>query len=148
MFQALADIAPYLPDGQEALTYADSQQIWLLGEAAMWIGGSWDIPYYEGEEPAFEWNVFQVPTPDGGTKAVSFHLDAGIGINAASDNKEAARTVIEWLATDEAAGIMAAELPGFFPVQEEPPAVDDPWRPSSSRGTPTAISTCGSPGRC
>ena len=126
VFQALADIAPYLPDGQEALTYADSQQIWLSGEAAMWIGGSWDIPYFEGEEPAFEWNVFQVPTPDGGTKAVSFHLDAGIGINAASDNKEAARTVIEWLATDEAAGIMAAELPGFFPVQEEPPAVDDP----------------------
>ena len=21
------------------------------GEAAMWIGGSWDIPYYEGQEP-------------------------------------------------------------------------------------------------
>ena len=34
--------------------------------------------------------------------------------------------MIEWLASDEAAGIMAAELPGFFPVQDAPPAIDDP----------------------
>ncbi len=54
-------------------------------EAAMWIGGSWDIPYFEGQEPAFEWSEFQVPTPEGGTKAVTFHLDAGIGINAATE---------------------------------------------------------------
>lgn len=126
VFQALADIAPYLPDGQSALTYADSQQLWLQGEAAMWIGGSWDIPYFEGQEPTFEWSEFQVPTPDGGTKAVSFHLDAGIGINAETEHKDAARTAIEWLASPEAAGIMAAELPGFFPVQDDPPAIENP----------------------
>jgi raffinose/stachyose/melibiose transport system substrate-binding protein len=126
VFQAAADLAPYLPDGQEALSYADSQQLWLLGEAAMWIGGSWDIPYFEGQEPDFEWSEFQVPTPEGGTKAVTFHLDAGMGINAATEHPDEAATVIEWLASDEAAGIMAAELPGFFPVQDEPPAIDDP----------------------
>ena len=92
----------------------------------MWIGGSWDIPYFEGQEPDFEWSEFQVPTPEGGTKAVTFHLDAGMGINAATEHPDEAATVIEWLASDEAAGIMAAELPGFFPVQEEPPAIDDP----------------------
>jgi raffinose/stachyose/melibiose transport system substrate-binding protein len=126
VFQAMADIAPYLPDGQEALAYADSQQLWLQGEAAMWIGGSWDIPFFEGEEPTFDWGEFQVPTPDGGVKAVAFHLDAGIGINAASEHKDAAKTVIEWLATDEAAAMMAAELPGFFPIQTKPPVIEDP----------------------
>jgi raffinose/stachyose/melibiose transport system substrate-binding protein len=126
VFQALSDIAPYLPDGQEALTYADSQQLWLQGEAAMWIGGSWDIPYFETEEPPFEWSEFQVPTPEGGVKAVAFHLDAGIGINAASEHKDAAKTVIEWLASDEAAAMMAAELPGFFPIQKNPPTIADP----------------------
>jgi raffinose/stachyose/melibiose transport system substrate-binding protein len=126
VFQAMADLAPYFPDGQEALTYADSQQIWLQGEAAMWIGGSWDIPFFEGEEPPFEWGEFQVPTPEGGVKAVTFHLDAGIGINAASEHKDAAKTVIEWLATDKAAAMMAAELPGFFPIQKKPPTVADP----------------------
>jgi ABC-type glycerol-3-phosphate transport system substrate-binding protein len=50
-FQAVADIAPYLPAGQEALTYYDSQQLFLMGEAAMWFGGSWDIPFFESENP-------------------------------------------------------------------------------------------------
>ncbi len=76
--------------GQEALTYTDSQQLWLLEEAAMWIGGSWDIPYFEGQEPDFEWSEFQIPTPEGGTKAVTFHLDAGIGINADTEHMDAA----------------------------------------------------------
>jgi raffinose/stachyose/melibiose transport system substrate-binding protein len=126
VFQAMKDVAQYMPDDQSALTYADSQQIWLGGEAAMWIGGSWDIPYFEGEAPSFDWSEFQVPTPTGGVKAVAFHLDAGIGINAASPHKDAAKTLIEWLESDEAAGMMASELPGFFPVQKDPPQIADP----------------------
>ena len=47
-----------------------------------------------------------------------------------TEHIDAPKTVIEWLASDEAATIMAAELPGFFPVQEEPPAIDDPHAPS------------------
>ena len=50
-FQAVADIAPFFPDGQEALTYYDSQQLFLQGQAAMWLGGSWDIPVFEKEAP-------------------------------------------------------------------------------------------------
>lgn len=92
----------------------------------MWIGGSWDIPYFEGEQPGFGWNVFPVPTPAGGVDAVSFHLDAGIGINAASDNVEAARTVIDWFTTDDAASLIASELPGFFPIKNDPPEVENP----------------------
>ena len=124
-FQAVADIAPYLPADQQALTYYDSQQIWLFGEAAMWMGGSWDIPYFEGENPPFEWSVFAVPAPEGQPGYVTFHMDAGMGINAASPNKEAARTFLEWMTTAEFAKMMADNLPGFFPISSEPVTLEN-----------------------
>jgi raffinose/stachyose/melibiose transport system substrate-binding protein len=125
-FQAVADIAPYLPAGQEALTYYDSQQLFLLGEAAMWFGGSWDIPFFESEEPDFEWSVFAVPAPEGQDKEyVTFHMDAGMGLNAASENKEAARVFLQWLTTEEFATVLGNELPGFFPVHSKAPALTD-----------------------
>ncbi|HQE17697.1 MAG TPA: ABC transporter substrate-binding protein [Aggregatilineales bacterium] len=121
-FQAVADIAPYLPDGQEALTYYDSQQLFLLGEAAMWFGGSWDIPFFESEEPDFEWSIFPVPPPEGQEQAyVTFHLDAGMGINAASPHQEEARVFLEWMTTPAFAELLGNELPGFFPIHNEAP---------------------------
>ncbi len=69
-FQAVADLAPYVPEDQSALTYYDSQQIFLMGEAGMWLGGSWDIPVFESEAPDFEWSVFAIPGPAGQEEAV------------------------------------------------------------------------------
>ncbi|MCP4166347.1 MAG: extracellular solute-binding protein, partial [Chloroflexi bacterium] len=124
-FQAVADLAPYLPDGQEALTYYDSQQLFLLGEAGMWMGGSWDIPFFESEATDFDWSVFAMPAPEGNDEHVTFHLDAGMGLNAASENKEAAKLFLEWMASDELAQLLANELPGFFPIHANAPAVDN-----------------------
>ncbi len=125
-FQAVADIAPFLPDGQEALTYYDSQQLFLLGEAAMWFGGSWDIPFFESEAPDFEWSIFPVPAPEGQDQEyVTFHLDAGMGINAASENQEAARTFLEWMTTADFATLLGNELPGFFPIHNQAPPLDN-----------------------
>ena len=124
-FQAVADIAPFLPEGQEALTYYDSQQLFLLGQAAMWMGGSWDIPFFESEEnaPDFQWGIFATPAPEGQDRYVTFHLDAGMGINAASPNKEAAMTFLHWLNGTEFPQLLANELPGFFPIHSQAPEV-------------------------
>ncbi len=117
-FQAVADLAPFLPEGQEALTYYDSQQLFLMGDAAMWMGGSWDIPFFESEAPDFDWSVFAVPPPAGQPGYVTFHMDAGMGLNAAAPekNKEAAKKFLEWMSTAEFAKLMADTLPGFFPI--------------------------------
>ncbi|MFW5772417.1 MAG: ABC transporter substrate-binding protein, partial [Phototrophicaceae bacterium] len=126
-FQAVADIAPYLPEGQEALSYYDSQQIWLFGEAAMWMGGSWDIPYFEGEMPDFDWSIFAMPAPEGEPGYVTFHMDAGMGLNAASEYKDEARLFLEWMTTAEFAKLMADNLPGFFPISSEPVTLENPY---------------------
>ena len=130
-FQAIADIAPYLPDGQEALTYYDSQQLFLLGEAAMWLGGSWDIPFFESEAPDFNWGIFGIPSPEAmdGQRYVTFHMDAGMGLNAAAPeaNKEAARLFLEWMSTSEFATLLGDTLPGFFPISTNPVELSDPY---------------------
>ena len=126
-FQAVADLGPFVPEGQQALTYYDSQQLFLMGQAAMWFGGSWDIPFFESEEPDFEWGVFGIPAPEGqDQRYVTFHLDAGMGVNAASANKDAAKTFLQWMTTPEFAKLLANELPGFFPITNNPPAPDNP----------------------
>ncbi|MEI2692870.1 MAG: extracellular solute-binding protein [Anaerolineae bacterium] len=125
-FQAVADLGPFVPEGQSALTYYDSQQLFLMGQAAMWLGGSWDIPVFESEAPDFEWGVFGIPAPEGQEQRfVTFHLDAGMGVNAASPNKEAAKTFLEWMGTPEFAKLLANQLPGFFPISNNPPAPDN-----------------------
>lgn len=124
-FEAVEDIASYLPEGQEALTYYDSQQIFLQGEAAMWMGGSWDIPFFESENLDFEWSIFNVPPPEDRECQVTFHLDAGMGLNAASENKEAAREFLQWMSTQEFAAQLANELPGFFPIHEDAPKLEN-----------------------
>lgn len=126
-FMAVDDVAPYLPEGQEALAYYDSQQLFLFSEAAMWFGGSWDISFFESEEPDFEWGVFAVPAPEGMDEYVTFHMDAGMGLNAASENQEAAKVFLEWLTTDSAAEVIGNELPGFFPTHINAPELTNEY---------------------
>jgi raffinose/stachyose/melibiose transport system substrate-binding protein len=125
-FQAIADIAPFLPEGQEALVYYDSQALFATGQALMWMGGSWDIPQFEKDITDFEWGVFAVPAPEGQDNYVTFHLDAGMGINAASENKDAAKVFLAWLNGPDFAKLLADQLPGFFPIHLQAPEVANP----------------------
>jgi raffinose/stachyose/melibiose transport system substrate-binding protein len=128
VYQHVADIAPYLPEGQQALTYYDSQQLFLMGEAVMWFGGSWDIPQFELEEPGFNWSVFPIPPMSlGDPTYLLWELDAGVGINAASAHIEEAKIFLSWLTTKESATLLASELPGFFPMIKDAITIDNPY---------------------
>jgi raffinose/stachyose/melibiose transport system substrate-binding protein len=124
-FQAVADMAPFLPENHDLLGYADSLQFFLQGKAAMWMSGSWDIPYFESENPDFAWSVFAIPPPAGQPGYVTFHLDVGLGLNAASSHKEEARQFLEWMTSAELAELLGNELPGFFPMHRDAPTLDN-----------------------
>jgi raffinose/stachyose/melibiose transport system substrate-binding protein len=123
--QAVKDLAPYLPENQILLKYADSLQLFVQGKAAMWMGGSWDIPYLESESPQFEWSVFAPPPPEGKAPHVAFHLDAGMGLNARSAQKTAATAFLQWMTRPEFGSLMGNELPGFFPMHRRVPVLEN-----------------------
>ncbi|MGD1714674.1 extracellular solute-binding protein [Dapis sp. BLCC M172] len=139
-FQAVADIAPFLPEGQATLGYYESQQLFLQGKAAMWMGGSWDIPIFESEAPNLTWSVFAVPPPAGKPAYITLHPDFAIGLNAASKHKQEAKIFLQWLTTPEAAEFFSNELPGFFPMHKAVPEIRNQYantflKLSEGRGT-------------
>ena len=153
-FKELAKWGPYLAEGYQAQKYPDSQNLFTLGQAAIYPAGSWDITTFETQGD-FEFGAFPPPVVnEGDTCYISDHTDIGIGLNAASPNKEAAETFLSWVASPEFATIYANALPGFFPLSSTPVTIEDPvaqefvsWRENCestirnsyqimSRGTP------------
>ncbi len=153
-FRQLAKWGDYLGDGFEAQTYPDSQNIFTLGRAAIYPSGSWEISGFNTQAD-FEMGAFPPPVQaSGDTCYISDHTDIGIGMNAATDNPEAAKTFLNWVASSEFSNIFANALPGFFPLSNAAVELEDPlaqefigWRDSCessirstyqilSRGTP------------
>ena len=120
-FQAVADLAPYFSEDHPLLGYVDSLQMFVQGKALMWMSGSWDIPYFETEAPDFEWDVFAIPPPAGRPAYLTFHLDVGIGLNAASGRQDEAKEFLAWMTTPEFGALLGNEMPGFFPMHREVP---------------------------
>lgn len=118
-FQAVKDIAPYVSRNQRLLKYADSLQLFVQGKSPMWFGGSWDIPFFEEQNPDFEWSVFAIPPPSGKKQYVTFHPDAGIGLNKSSRYTKEAKLFLRWMTTSEFASLLVEQLPGFFPMHND-----------------------------
>ncbi|MDH5521769.1 MAG: ABC transporter substrate-binding protein, partial [Acidimicrobiia bacterium] len=125
-FATLAKWADYLPNGASAVVYTDAQNLFTLGQAAVYPTGSWEIAGFN-ENSDFEFSAFKPPVAAAGdTCYISDHTDIGIGLNAASPNAEAARTFLSWVASPEFAGLYANALPGFFSLQDTPVELTDP----------------------
>ena len=117
-FQAVKDIAPYISNNQKLLKYADSLQLFIQGKSPMWFGGSWDIPFFEAQEPDFQWGVFAIPPPAGKDYYVTFHPDAGIGLNSTSPHIKEAKIFLQWMTSNEFSSLIVQQLPGFFSMHK------------------------------
>ena len=126
-FQAVKDIAPYISSNQKLLQYADSLQLFIQGKSPMWFGGSWDIPFFEAQHPDFEWGIFPIPPPTGKKFYITFHPDAGIGLNRTSPYIKEAKQFLEWMTTGEFASLLMEQLPGFFPMHKNAPMVENKY---------------------
>lgn len=125
-YQVLERWADYMGRGYQAQSYSDSQNLFTLGRAAIYPTGSWEITGFKNQA-IFELGAFPPPVPEeGATCYISDHTDIGIGMNAATDNPEAARTFLEWVASAEFAALYTNALPGFFSLSTAPFEVEDP----------------------
>jgi len=116
----VARFGAYLPQGSESIGYADTQQIFPLGNAAIFPGGSWEIPLL-GKIADFDIGVFPPFEPDGKVSGRCWfvdHVDMGIGVNANSAHPADARAFLEWLTTPEFAQLFVDNQPGFFSLSK------------------------------
>jgi raffinose/stachyose/melibiose transport system substrate-binding protein len=125
-FEELGRWSDYLPSGYEAITYPDAQNLFTLGQAAIYPTGSWEIALFR-EQADFELGAFPPPVPDGqDTCYISDHTDIGIGMNAATDHPEEVRTFLEWTTSAEFAELYSNEVPGFFSLASVDFELTDP----------------------
>ncbi len=129
VLEELARWSDYLPDGYEAQSYPDSQNLFTLGQAAIYPTGSWEISLFNTQAD-FEMGAFKPYLPEGsdGTCYISDHTDIALGMNGniADDKVEAARTFLEWMTTAEFAELYSNEVPGFFSLADHDISLTDP----------------------
>jgi raffinose/stachyose/melibiose transport system substrate-binding protein len=122
----LAQWGPYLASGYQAQTYPDSQNLFTLGDSAIYPAGSWDITTFNNLAD-FTMGAFPPPVANAGdTCYISDHTDIALGMNTASENQEAARAFLNWVATAEFAELYSNALPGFFSLADVDITLEDP----------------------
>src|SRR5438270_722502 len=153
-FKALAAWNPYLPTGFQSEKYADSQNLFTLGKAAIYPAGSWEVALFN-KQASFKMGAFPPPLPAGASDCyISDHTDIAMGMNTATKHPDEVKTFLSWVASPEFAGLYSNALPGFFTLQNTKVELKDPlaqtflsWRQTCkstirnsyqilSRGTP------------
>ena len=113
-FKAVDELQQFFPRGYEAINYVDMQQLFGTRQAAMYIGGSWEIGIFE-DAGLTDLGWFAPPVENvGDTLQYCFHVDMGVGINKDSKNYEAALEYSKWVSTPEFAQLFMIDLPGFY----------------------------------
>lgn len=112
VFDELARWSPYLGTAPADVTEAQAVEAFQSGKAAMIVAGSWAISQFDGK---VNFGAFPPPVAkEGDACYFTDHTDIGIAINAKSKNKEAARQLLEWMASAEFAELYSNAVPGFF----------------------------------
>ena len=117
--EIVEDMQEYLDKDVNAIAVADATLQFTSGQAAQWPGGSFDLPTFQESAPDTEWGVYDVPPPPGAVldEAVTpGYADGSFGINASSDQQDAAADLLRWMTTTEFGQLVADEVDQFSPV--------------------------------
>ena len=113
-FEMVDQLQEYFPNGHESIDYVSMQQMFGTGQAAMFMGGSWEIGIFEDFGAANIGWFGPPPENKGDELHYCFHVDGGIAMNKNTKNKEAVITYLKWACTEEYAQEFMNGLPGFF----------------------------------
>ena len=115
-WRVLLQLVPYTGDKGMSQTNEEAMELFMSGKAAVYLVGSWELHYLEqGVNGTFSMGVFQPPVHTSGDQCY---------MNAASPNKGAFRTFLDWIGSEEFSALYANALPGFFPLSKFKVAVD------------------------
>ncbi|MGL1893934.1 MAG: extracellular solute-binding protein [Spirochaetaceae bacterium] len=113
--EKMKELQQYFPKGYQAVDYVTMQQMFGTANAAMFMGGSWEIGIFEDLGGLEDVGYFAPPVAKAGdTLQYCFHVDAGIALNKNTKHLKEAKLYMQWLASPEYAQLFMDELPGFF----------------------------------
>ncbi|MGV9387044.1 ABC transporter substrate-binding protein [Nonomuraea sp. NPDC003707] len=98
----LSELKDCLPADAIGVAYTDAQVLFTSGKAAMFPGGSFELGFFQKQNPALKLGVFEVPAPPGSplaTPTTSGYADGAFGVSARSDAPEAAKDLVRWMSS-------------------------------------------------
>lgn len=113
--EAVEELIPYFPEDPAGISYTDTQVLFTQEEAGMFVGGSFEAEYFQDTNPELELGTFPFPSR-GDDALVSSYVDGSYGVNANSENREAALELAEFMASEEFGQMFVDELGQISPV--------------------------------
>ena len=114
MLSTMKELTQYFPEFYDGLGYEECQQMFLTGQGAMFLSGSFELEYFMTTNPDLKLGCFAFPGQDAAPKGLNFTAAIGVGAYAESEHKEEALTYLNWLASDEGGTAYAEGVRGFF----------------------------------
>ena len=113
----MLELRPYMPQNFMGVDYATMQQLFMNEQAAMFIGGAWEIGFFKAQNKNLDFGVFAVP-PERADQIpwVSSFADGNYGINAKTTHMDAAIKFIRFTATTEFGQMFTDMLAQISPV--------------------------------
>ncbi len=118
--ETLDELTPYFPEDTAGVDYVTSQAMFTSGKAAMFPGGSFELGFFQKQNPDLEIGVFAAPPPPGSLTdgpLTPGWVDASFGVNAKSEKADAAKELVSWMATEEFGQLVTDELKQINPVE-------------------------------
>lgn len=111
--ELINQLKPYMPQSVVGVSYTDSQVLFSSEKAAMFMGGSFELGFFQRQNPNLDMGVFDVP-PAPGAKAQGAltpgYLDGSFAVPQRTKNQKAALELASWMATKEFGQLFADEL--------------------------------------
>lgn len=114
----LLELRDYMPTGFAGVDYPTSQQLFISGRAAMFVGGSFEIANFKRQNPGLALEFHAPPAPEAGKpRLVSLFYDGGYAVNAKSPKREAALKAVRYTATKAFGDRFSALLGNISPIE-------------------------------
>jgi raffinose/stachyose/melibiose transport system substrate-binding protein len=131
----LRQLARFFPDDVSGVAYTDSQVLFATEKAAMFPGGSFELGFFQRQNPGLRLGVFSAPPPpDAETDGtlVPGWADASYGVSARSQHQGQALELVRWMATKEFGQLFTDEIKQISPAPGVAPS--DPLLAEMVRG--------------
>ncbi|MEM7736698.1 MAG: extracellular solute-binding protein [Deinococcota bacterium] len=115
--QAVKDLQPFLPPDVTAVSYTDSQNLFINELAAMFPGGSWEGAFFADQNPDLDLGVFAIPAKGTDEQLVSWFVDGAWAATTSAEDSEAALEFVNWLGSPEFGQQFTDELAQISPIK-------------------------------
>lgn len=126
MLETLQKLTAFYPDFYEGVGYEESQQLFISGQAAMYMSGSFELQYFTETNPDLKLGCFAFPGQTAAPKAINFTAAVGVGAYADSAHLDEVYTYLNWLASAEGGKAYANGVLGFFSPNPDASDLDSP----------------------